>query len=122
MLVPGRGDGRMAGSTRYFRGVGWIGEIALACLGAGGLLISGCSTAAVSDSQSSANGGRQVTSARDTTKKRSSPLIAGGKKPAKRVDSKDSPGKARISDLDPETRVQVAAAASRKKAAAEASP
>src|SRR5262245_5378436 len=105
------GRTEMIGSNSRIRGRGWIACTGLACLGAGGLMISGCSSAHVTDARA-ANQDQQVATTKGTAS-------ASSKKPARQVASKNAAGKARISDLDPATRVQVAARTSQKKSTEE---
>jgi hypothetical protein len=100
----------MIGSNLRIRGRGWIAGTGLAWLGAGGLMIVGCSSAAHVTDARSAKQEQQVATAKG---------MASAKKPARQVASKNAAGKARISDLDPATRVQVAARTSQKKSTEE---
>jgi hypothetical protein len=85
----------------------------MVCLGAGGIFTSGCSTTTVSSVDTPSKANQQVAG----TKK-----PAANKKSATQVASKSAPGKVRISDLDDQTRVQMAAQIARQKAAAGAVP
>jgi len=93
------------GSTNRWGKRGWIAGAGLACLGAGGLLASGCTTTVADLHGSSKN--QQVAGAKGSKT---------GGKADKQVASKDAPGKTRISDLDDESRVQMAAQIAARKA------
>jgi hypothetical protein len=94
---------------------GWIPQAGVVCLGASSLLIGGCaSRATVSDSRPPAKATGQV-AAKSKTKTGTAPA----RKPATEVASKNPPGKARVSDVDAQARVQMAARASQRKSSAE---
>ncbi len=98
----------MMGSTERRRKLGWMAGAGVVCLGAGSIFSSGCSTTTVSSVDSPAKANQQVAGSKKP---------ATGKKSATQVASKNAPGKARISDLDDESRVQMAATIARQKAA-----
>jgi len=100
----------MSESTERRRKLGWIAGAGLACLGAGSILTSGCSTTTVAD-HGPAKANQQVAS----TDKSASKKFAGRRKSTKQVAKKDVPAKVRISDLDDESRVQMAARVARQK-------
>ena len=84
-----------------------IAGAGLVCLGAGSLIISGCSsTTAVSDSRASAKSGQQVAGNRSKSAGRTT---VSGKRTAQQVAASSPPGRVRISDLEGDTRVQMAA-------------
>jgi hypothetical protein len=103
----------MMGSTERRRKLGWMAGAGVVCLGAGSIFSSGCSTTTVSSVDSPAKANQQVAGSKKP---------AAGKRSATQVASKDAPGKVRISDLDDESRVQMAATIARQKTAGGASP
>jgi hypothetical protein len=105
----------MSRTNRRFRKHAWIAQTGLVCLGAGGFLISGCSTATVTETRGPAKATQQV-----AAKGQAGTRTGTAKKPAPVVAKKLPPGRARISDSDAEARVQMAARASQKKSSAEA--
>jgi hypothetical protein len=99
-----------------------IAGAGLACLGAGTIFISGCSTTTVSDTRTPAKADQQVAGTKGTAPgKPATARKAKTTKTAPQVAKKNVPGKVRISDLDGETRVQMAARVSQNKAQADAS-
>jgi hypothetical protein len=98
----------MMGSTERRRKLGWMTGAGVVCLGAGGIFTSGCSTTTVSSVDTPAKANQQIAASKKP---------ASNKKSAAQVASKNAPGKARISDLDDESRVQMAAQIARNKAA-----
>ena len=101
------------GSTGRRRKLGWMAGAGMVCLGAGGILSSGCSTTTVSSADTPAKASQQVAGSKKP---------AANRKSATQVASKNAPGKVRISDLDDQQRVQMAAQISRQKATANSSP
>ncbi|MGE5194188.1 MAG: hypothetical protein ACM3U2_16975 [Deltaproteobacteria bacterium] len=96
----------MIGSTGRRWKLTCIAGAGLACLGAGTILISGCSTTTVSDARTSAKTDQEVAG---TSRSAAGRANASGRKGAQQVAAKNPPGRVRISDLDGETRVQMAA-------------
>jgi hypothetical protein len=98
----------MIGSTGRRWKLGIIAGAGLACLGAGPLFISGCSTATVSDSRTTGKSNQQVAK----TKK-----PASGKDATRQVAAKGAPGKVRITDLNDQDRTHLASQVAQNKAA-----
>jgi hypothetical protein len=98
----------MIGSTGRRWKLSIIAGAGLACLGAGALLISGCSTATVSDSRTTGKSNQQVAKAKKP---------ASSKNATKQVASRGAPGKVRISDLNDVERNHLATEVAQNKAA-----
>jgi hypothetical protein len=101
-----------------------IAGAGLACLGAGTIFISGCSTTTVSDTRPSAKADQRVAGTKGTATGKQATAgksKTSGKKPAQEIAKKGPTGKARVSDLDDESRVQMSARISQNKAQADAS-
>src|SRR5262245_39146658 len=98
----------MIGSTGRRWKLSIIAGAGLACLGAGTLSISGCSTATVSDSRTTGKSNQQVAKAKKP---------ASGKSATKQVASRGAPGKVRISDLDETQRDYMSSQVAQNKAA-----
>jgi hypothetical protein len=88
--------------------LGIIAGAGLACLGAGPLFISGCSTATVSESRTTGKSNQQVAKAKKP---------ASGKTASKQVVAKGAPGKVKISDLNDQQRDYMAGQVAQNKAA-----
>ena len=100
-----------------------IAGTGLACLGAGTIFISGCSTTTVSDTRTSAKADQQVagTKAKTGANRRWRVRPSRRRKNRQQLAKKDAAGKVRISDLEGESRAQMAARISQSKAQADAS-
>src|SRR5579863_6508856 len=103
----------MVGSNFRRLNRGWIAVTGLACLSAGGIFVSGCSsTSTVADAQKPTKVSPQVAGTKGS---------ATGKKSDKQIAKVDPPFKMRISDLPDEPQETLTAEASQKKAPPKAS-
>ena len=78
----------------------WIAGAGLACLGAGGFLVSGCTTPLTADLNAPSKKNQQVAKSSGS---------AAVKKSSQKVAAKDASGKARVSDLDGATQTRIVA-------------
>ncbi len=96
----------MIGSKALRQNRGWIAGTGLVCLSAGGIFVSGCSTATVTDAQTPAKVSPQMAGTKGATST---------KKSTKQVAAVDPPAKVRVSDLGDEPQGELTAQASQKK-------
>src|SRR5260221_5628096 len=87
-------------STQFRWQRGWIAGAGLVCLGAGSLLLNGCTKALTADLNAPAKKNQQVA-------KSSRP--SAGKNASQKIASKEPSGKARVSDLDDSNEIRITA-------------
>src|SRR5579872_2301061 len=107
------GELLMIWSTNRHWHHGWMARAGLACLGAGGILVSGCTAPLTADLNKPANKSQQVAKSSGSSAK---------KKSSQKVASKEVAGKARVSDLDDGTQDRILAQRARSKPVAASRP